>query len=540
MNDIPKRMWEFIPKEWAILLGAIYLLYKFSKFLKDRKQTTDFVSVIKSRQFIILLVLIVLLFAFYKTDIVSYQKRLPSDVLAVYVSNFHGTSPRAETEGKAIALRIKQRLNERISNGAKIHLTESKEEYEIKNRAQAEEIGNKSGAHIVVWGQIIEAGDTIENQPNIEPIKEFKGNILQSPQISPISYTVIESNSISFLKRKGNEIADVIITILGIAHFYNREYEETTKLLESVTNKNCEIFNYVLISYNQLDDNSLPKASLFLRTYENDIKSCNSPKILSNLGSLYIRFNDFYRAMSSFARAIQIDSNSFAPHFNLGLLYASYLGRSEDAQYHYEKVIQLNPKISWVKQVAYANLGFIYHKQGNYKQAIESSQKALSLKGPKRTSAVAFTNLGVCYIDSLYDTTNAIMMYKRALKEDSRAMSVYCNLSLIYDNQGKYDFANRIIKEGLSADSNYAPLHCQMGIINYRLGNFQEAIGNLDKAVELSPQYCQPHVWLIRVYEKQGKFMEARDKKKLYDECKNRQNEEAYQRFIIHQLFRRQ
>ena len=538
-NDSLKRIWELIPEDWAFFIAGIIILYGLNKFLKEKKKRTQFISIIKSLSFIIPLIFIVLTFISYKTGLIYISKKLPPDVMSIYVSDFYGTSPKAENEGKAIALRIKQSLSQKISSGAKIHLIEPKEEYIVKNRMQAKEIGNKLGAHLVVWGQIIEAGDTIESQPNIEPIKKFRRNVLQSPEITPMIYTIVETRSISFLKIKGNEITDIVITILGIVHFHNGEYEKSSKLLESVANKNCEIFNYVLASYGLLDNNSLPKAGLFLRTSENDINSCNNPIILSNLGSLYIRFNDFYRAMSSFTRAIQIDSNSFEPHFNLGLLYASYLGRLEDARYHYEKVVQLNPKISWVKQVAYANLGSINHKQGKYKEAVEFSQKALLLKGPKRVRAVAFVTLANCYIDSLGDTTKAVKAFKKAIEEDSREMSAYINLSLIYDKQGKYDFAKRIIKEGLSADSNYAPLHCERGINNYRLGNFQEAIRNLEKAVELSPQDCKPHVWLSIVDEKQGKFIETRDQRKLYDECKNHQNEEGFQRSIIYKLFRK-
>jgi tetratricopeptide (TPR) repeat protein len=539
MDEILKIIWEHIPKDWAILLGVIYLLYIFVKFLKTGEEKTKFIAIINSLPFIILLALILSAFTLYKTGLIPITKKLPPDIMSVYVSEFYGTSPKAESEGKAIALRMKQSLKQKISGGAKIYLIETKEEYTIKNRTQAKEIGNKLGAHLVVWGQIIEAGDTIENQPNIEPIKKFKGNVLQNPQLLPMSYTVIESNSISFLKRKGNEIADVVITILGIAHFHNGEYEKSSRLLESVANKNCEIFNYILISYGLLDNNSLPKASLFLKTYENDINSCNSPEILSNLGSLYIRFNDFYRAMSSLTRAIKIDSNSVGPHLNLGLLYAGYFGRLEDARYHYEKVIQLNPKNSSVKQVAYANLGSINLKQSKYKEAIEFSQKALLLKGPKRVRAVALMTLATCYIDSLSDTTRAVKAFKKAIEEDSMQIYAYINLSVIYDKQGKYDFAKRIIKEGLSADFNFAPLHCEMGINNYRFGNFQEAIRNYKKAIELSPQYCESHAWLSIVYEKEGKFIEARDQRKLYDECKNRQNEEGFQRFIINKLFRK-
>jgi len=62
-----------------------------------------------------------------------------------------------------------------------------------------------------------------------------------------------------------------------------------------------------------------------------------------NMGCVYRAIKDMQRAEEYFLKALSINDQDAAVHFNLGILYDDDLGRPEKARYHYEQYLELAP-----------------------------------------------------------------------------------------------------------------------------------------------------------------------------------------------------
>lgn len=62
-----------------------------------------------------------------------------------------------------------------------------------------------------------------------------------------------------------------------------------------------------------------------------------------NMGCVYKASKQYERAEAEFLKALEIDPEDAAVHYNLGILYEDDLNRKRDAQRHYEKFLELSP-----------------------------------------------------------------------------------------------------------------------------------------------------------------------------------------------------
>lgn len=62
-----------------------------------------------------------------------------------------------------------------------------------------------------------------------------------------------------------------------------------------------------------------------------------------NMGCVYRAAGEYERAESEFLKALEVDPDDPAVHYNLAILYDDDLGRKADAKRHYEKFLELAP-----------------------------------------------------------------------------------------------------------------------------------------------------------------------------------------------------
>jgi len=77
-----------------------------------------------------------------------------------------------------------------------------------------------------------------------------------------------------------------------------------------------------------------------------------------NLGNIYKAARDYARAEAEFTKALQMNANDSALHYNMGILYDDNLGNSKKARYHYERFLALAPNdpdapnvVKWLKEL---------------------------------------------------------------------------------------------------------------------------------------------------------------------------------------------
>jgi tetratricopeptide (TPR) repeat protein len=133
---------------------------------------------------------------------------------------------------------------------------------------------------------------------------------------------------------------------------------------------------------------------------------------------------------SLFSHALQITKDNYLAHNSLGTeLFKK--GKIEEAMYHYNEAIRLNPNATDF----YNNRGIFYFALGQPQSAVEDYNKAVSLN-PKY--ADAYYNRGVAYV-KLGRNQSAFDDFSEAIRLKADSADAYNNRAIIYLNQGNIE-----------------------------------------------------------------------------------------------------
>ncbi|MFZ1981590.1 MAG: tetratricopeptide repeat protein [Smithella sp.] len=133
---------------------------------------------------------------------------------------------------------------------------------------------------------------------------------------------------------------------------------------------------------------------------------------------------------SLFSHALQVTKDNYLAHNSLGTeLFKN--GKIEDAMYHYNEAIRLNPNATDF----YNNRGICYFALGQPQSAVEDYNKAVTLN-PKY--ADAYYNRGVAYV-KLGRNQSAFDDFSEAIRLKADSADAYNNRAIIYLNQGNIE-----------------------------------------------------------------------------------------------------
>jgi tetratricopeptide (TPR) repeat protein len=93
-----------------------------------------------------------------------------------------------------------------------------------------------------------------------------------------------------------------------------------------------------------------------------------------NLGTAYLRANEYRRAADQFARTLEIYPMIASTHNNLGKALIA-LGRPDSARIHFQDAIRHDPRLT----DAYVNLGMLELENGNWSEAIRFFREAVGI-----------------------------------------------------------------------------------------------------------------------------------------------------------------
>ncbi|CUU11155.1 MAG: tetratricopeptide repeat protein [Fimbriimonadales bacterium] len=99
-------------------------------------------------------------------------------------------------------------------------------------------------------------------------------------------------------------------------------------------------------------------------------------------------------------------------------------------------------------------------------------------------------------------------------------------------NEGRYDEAERLLKQVLAVDPRSAEAHHQLGLVYCFTGLFDESIQELETSVRLNPEAIQPRLDLALTYSMLGYEPEA--KRELEEVLRRDPNNEMAQRQIVY------
>ncbi len=192
-----------------------------------------------------------------------------------------------------------------------------------------------------------------------------------------------------------------------------------------------------------------------------------------NLSVLYLRMRQTDKAIAAADRALKINSESFAAHYNKAEALTQK-GDFKAAVPEYEKSVYLRPDINTFRMTlgaayvragdyysaeetfrnllktelaaeAYRNLGNMYTAQDKLNQAVDCLKQAIQIRS---NYPDAHHDLGVAYM-SLRETDPAIEEFKATLSEVPDYGPAVLNLSLAYQTKGDSTAARQVLESYL-------------------------------------------------------------------------------------------
>jgi len=149
------------------------------------------------------------------------------------------------------------------------------------------------------------------------------------------------------------------------------------------------------------------------------------------------------QALTSYRRAIEINSDYAEAYFNLGTALSEQ-GQLESAIFNYLRAIELQPDNS----NAYNNLGFALFKQARLEEAVANYQRAIEYN-PK--NVVAYNNLANA-LKKQGHNDQAIENYRHAIALDASYSDAYENLAHALRSKGNLPEAITVYRQWLEHD----------------------------------------------------------------------------------------
>jgi tetratricopeptide (TPR) repeat protein len=458
-------------------------------FFSIKSFCSKLIKFFKKKYIYIPIVLFLLLFFVYKLCLQNIF--FPQNRLVVALTNFHLVSGAETTDNNALISHLQDSLKVYKND---IELIDSVYP-EVRDSTQARELGERIDAHIVIWGSVEKTSIEAEIIPYITIVQPLGKMKLEQRQPEPATnISIAELDQIAFRKRKAREITDVVLSILGLAKYEIKKYEESIEILEKIQYKNAEIFLYIGNSYMLL-----PKSG-FLRgvalgdsvRYEKAIENYKealriNPNFLeahNNLGVSLYDLRRYGEAEKEYNEALQINPNSAEAHNNLGaLLYE--LKRYEEAEKEYKEALRISPDYAR----AYNNLGVLLKELKRYEEAEKEYKEVLRINPD---FAVAHYNLGNLLAD-LKRYEEAEKEYKEALRISPDYAQAHNNLGLLFYKLKKYEEAEKEYKEVLRINPDDAEAHNNLGNLLSDLKRYEEAEKEYKEALRINPDLAEAH-----------------------------------------------
>ena len=193
------------------------------------------------------------------------------------------------------------------------------------------------------------------------------------------------------------------------------------------------------------------------------------------LGSL----NQKYKMLKVLNEAIELNPKEATYHFYLGNAYFVD-GNTGKAESEFLKCIELNRGFKF----AYHQLGQIYMKRKNWKNAIQYFNKDLQLSGTRYPQQI-YNWLALChYFLAQYD--QAEDEWKKALNIKENA-AIHLNLGMAYRNRSKFKLAKDSMKKATLLKPSFAQAHFELAQLYIREKKKEKAKEHFKNAILYSP-----------------------------------------------------
>ena len=220
---------------------------------------------------------------------------------------------------------------------------------------------------------------------------------------------------------------------------------------------------------------------LDVASLENQVKTHpDQPQDLYLLAEAYLKSGRLEDAKNTIAQLDKISAADYRTLTGTGVLLARYR-LYDDAIQHFQAALQVNPGSDEVK----FNLANAYFRQRQYAQALDMANQ-VSEQGRKDDAYL--TLLGDIYAH-LGDTAHASDIFRDAIARNPDNDQNYLSLALISLRANDIDAAQQTLSKGQARIPASGKIYWGLGLTSAMRGNTAEAARQLERAVDLLPEW---------------------------------------------------
>jgi tetratricopeptide (TPR) repeat protein len=150
-------------------------------------------------------------------------------------------------------------------------------------------------------------------------------------------------------------------------------------------------------------------------------------------------------------------------------------------------------------------IGFCHQQLGEFEEAIEAYNEALSLKSDY---ADAYNNIGII-LAAQGKLSDGIHAYKKAIENNPDFAAAYNNMGQAMVAQGKQSEAIEAYNRSISLKPDYAEAFYNLGIVLVTMGRLDDAIYAYKKAIENNPNYAEAYNNMGLAFNQKGQIDQA-------------------------------
>jgi len=252
-------------------------------------------------------------------------------------------------------------------------------------------------------------------------------------------------------------------------------------------------------------------AYLHLKEYEQAMSDFNSALALKpdyawvygSRGLAYHLLKDYQRAIADFDRAIELNPKYAWAYEQQGSVYRN-LRNYQRALEDYDHAVELDPNYVW----AYLDRGITYRLLKDYEQALAEFDRALELR-PHYASIFAQRGLTSLWMQNI---GQAIIDYTHSREIDFYYLQNHNNWMAIWSGLC-YEIPDLEVIEQLEIIATTDPENpvasvCR-GVAMWLRRDFEEALQELEQAIQIAPEEWDPYFWKGMTYASLGGEEEA-------------------------------
>lgn len=203
----------------------------------------------------------------------------------------------------------------------------------------------------------------------------------------------------------------------------------------------------------------------------------------------------YEQSIESLGKAIAQDPGFAMAYRKIAHAYGNS-GKPNESKKYLQKALALTERLT-EKEKLLIQGDYFGFSEPDYDKAIEAYEKLIEVYPESEETRSACNNLGIIY-RTIENYNEAIECYEKALNSENIYRGTFTNLAACYMAVGKYDKAEKILKESFELYPDFILGHWTLARLYAYKGQMELALQEVDKTAALDPTYTKGRFYLLQ------------------------------------------